>query len=358
MDDYNQIFAVVPNVRKLVLRNACQFKDSVLAYMMEKATKITHFQVYACNLVSNEVWKLFFEQYGHKLESLKLEWLDAAFDDDVVETMVKNCSKLRRLKFKFCRRITNASLPVLGLLRSLEHLSLQLSHSPESSQLIPLISQLGPNLKTLSLENCPDADDSLIDEIRAQCGQLNKFRLTEVDCITDVALKSMFETTDTTSRVPPLTFIDLSGARDVNNNNPGGPEDAPIGLASESFTAMMAHSGSKLESLHIASCRHISHAAFCDVFDGSTTYPMIREINLSFCNTVDTAVIMGIFRCCPRLTKLIAFGCFKVEDVIVPSGIALIGVPRAHDAIEQFGDGGIDLGAALSMMGSAVAVGA
>jgi len=358
VDDYKQIFAVVPNVTKLVLRNACQFKDSVLVYMMEKATQITHFQVYASNLVSNEMWKRFFEHYGHKLETLKLEWLDAAFDDEVVETMVKHCSQLRRLKFKFCRKITTGSLPVLCRLQSLEHLSLQLSQSAESSQLVPLISQLGPRLETLSLENCADADDSVIDEIRTQCGQLSKLRLSEVDCITDAALKSMFETTDTPSCLPPLTFVDLSSARDVDNNNPSGPEDAPIGLASESFTALMAHSGSRLECLHIASCRHISHAAFCDVFDGSTTYPMIREINLSFCNAVDTAVIMGIFKCCPQLKKLIAFGCFKVEDVVVPSGIALIGVPRAHDAIEQFGDGGIDLGAALSMMGSAVAVGA
>ena len=39
---------------------------------------------------------------------------------------------------------------------------------------------------------------------------------------------------------------------------------------------------------------------------------------------------------------MIAFGCFRIENVTVPKGVALIGVPKAHDAIEQFGDAGVD----------------
>lgn len=331
-----------------------------MSYILERATNITHFHVYGANLVSDEMWCTFFKQHGHKLESLKLEWLDATFDDDVVTTMVEHCPNLRRLKLKYCRRITSASLPTIGSLKQLRHLSLKVSHPTASSELIPLISSLGANLLTLSLENCTDADDSIVDEIRIRCFKLRKFRLTHIDRVTDAAFASLFDhsnNSDTPSALPPLHYVDLSSARDVDNNNPDGPQDTPIGLGSESFKALMAHSGATMTRLEIASCRHISHAAFCDVFDGSRSYPSLEEINVSFCSNADTAVIKGIFRCCPNLKKLCAFGCFKIDDVVVPRGIALIGVPRASEALEQFGDSMVDVHGAFDMMKSVMEVG-
>lgn len=340
-DDYKEIFAVVPNLSRLVLRNACQFKDSVLRYMMEKAVNIKHFQVYAANLVTNETWKDFFRDYGHNLHTLKLEWLDASFDDAVVDVMVQHCPNLERLKLRYCRLITPAALEAISRLPHLKHLSLKLSHSPTPAQLASLINTVGYNLRTLSLESCTDADDTVVDAIKEHCRQLSKFRLTNVDCITDDALTKLFDgQAERPSVVPALHYIDLTAARDVDNNNPLGPQDEPIGLTSSAFVKMMKHSGAKLSRLHMTSCRHISHAAFCDAFNDENSYPNLLEMNLSFCNAVDTSVIMGIFQCCPKLKKLIAFGCFKVDEVTVPAGIALIGIPKAHDAIEQFGSSG------------------
>ena len=50
-----------------------------------------------------------------------------------------------------------------------------------------------------------------------------------------------------------------------------------------------------------------------------------------------------------------AFGCFDVQDVVVPRNIALIGVPRAQDAITQFGVG-IDVDEAIVRYGEAIKV--
>lgn len=352
-DDYKLIFAIAPNITKLILRNACQFKDEVMSYILEKALNITHFHVYAANLVTDVMWCTFFQEYGYKLESLKLEWLDSTFDDKVVAKLVQHCPNLQRLKLKYCRRITSASLPIIGSLKHLKHLSLKVSHPTEAAELIPLISSLGANLETLSLENCTDSDDTIIDEVRNKCSKLRKFRLTNIDFVTDAALTSLFDKSGESSSVlPSLGYIDMSSARDVDNNNPDGPQDAPIGLGANSFTALMAHSGLTLKRLEIASCRHISHAAFCDAFNGDNTYPLLEEINLSFCSSVDTAVVGGIFKCCPNLKKLCAFGCFKIEDVTVPRNVSLIGVPRAQESLEQYGDARNDLGT----MGSFVEV--
>ena len=358
-DDFKQIFAIAPNATKVVLRNAGQFKDSVVEYMLEKSTSVSFFQVYGPNLVNDNVWQKFFKQHGPKLEVLRLQWLDASFTDETVEVMSKSCPNLRQLKLKFCRKLTSDCLPGLRRLRNLTALSLRFATPPEVSDLLPLIASLGSRLETLSLENCNNADDTLIDAIRTSCPKLFKLQLNHVDGVTDAAFTSLFTPKSANlaegTVLPPLKFVDLSSSRDVDYSNPEGPQDNPIGLASDAFRALMAHSSSKLQALSIASCRHVPHAAFCDTFNPrDNKYPELEIINIAFCSGVDTAVIKGIFACCPKLKKIIAFGCFQIEDVLVPSGVAVIGVPRAQEAIEKVGDAGVDLEKALSFMGSLV----
>ncbi|KAK5116355.1 hypothetical protein LTR62_007902 [Meristemomyces frigidus] len=337
-EDYKQMFAVCPNMRKLSLSNTCQFKDASMDYMLERCHKLQHIQLYAANLVTEEMWQRLFREAGKQLLTLKLKWLDAAFEDDVVADIATHCPKLERLKFKLCRRLGEASVNSIAQMKDLQHLSLQLNHSISTAALINLINLRGPKLQTLSLEKFVDADDKVLTSIHNSCTRLTKFRFSENDTATDTAFTALF----TNWSNPPLHFADFNSTRDIDNNNPTGPtsdEGGPIGLASAGFKALMYHSGASLKNLNIASCRFIDLGAFIDVFNGAQTYPALEYINLSFCNKVDTSVIAGIFQSCPKLRQLVAFGCFDVQDVVVPGGIALIGVPRAQDAIEQFGTG-------------------
>ena len=54
-NDYQQIFAIVPNLQRLVLSNACQLKDPAIDYMLERCSKLRHIQLYAANLVTNGI---------------------------------------------------------------------------------------------------------------------------------------------------------------------------------------------------------------------------------------------------------------------------------------------------------------
>lgn len=344
VEDYMGICQVAPGLKKLVINNACQLKDEVLEYMMDKCGSLNYIQFYAANLVSDEMWRKLFQRYGSQLKAVKLSWLDASFDGDSVREMVKNCTNLRRLKLKLCRRIGEESITAIAGLTSLEHLSLQTSNQPSCDAVIQLVKSVGPKLRTLSFQEFLDLDDAVIAQIKESCNQLDKFRLQSNDVASDAAYANLF----TSWKNPPLTFVDLSGTRDVDNNNPKGPEEA-IGLAAAGFKALMAHSGQALRTLDIASCRHISLEAFLDVFGSGQTYPNLETINFSFCSYVDTSVVAGVFRSCPSIKKVIAFGCFDVTDVVVPRGIALIGVPKAQDAIEQIGTG-IDVAEALGRM--------
>lgn len=344
VDDYKRIFAVVPNVRRLVLGNACQMKDEAMAYMLDKCHNLQHLQMYAANLVTNDMWQRYFEAAGDKLKTIKLKWLDAAFEDETVQTMALNCPNLNRLKLKLCRRIGEQALNSIATMPQLEHLSLQIGREVSTEAIVNLVKQRGEQLRTLSLEKFLDADDKVLEAIHDHCHHLSKLRASENDMVTDAGFTNLF----TDWRNPPLAFVDVNGTRDVDNNNPDGPEEA-TGMSSTGFKALMKHSGSNLKHLDISSCRHIDLGAFIDVFNGAESYNSLEYINVSFCSRVDTTVVAGIFRSCPALKKLVAFGCFDVADVVVPRNIALIGVPRAQDAIEQFGVG-IDVDEALGRM--------
>ena len=333
-DDYHQIFAVVPKMRRLVLGNCCQMKDPAVDYMLERCHNLQSIQLYAANLITDAMWDRMFLEIGGRLEVLKLKWLDAAFDDAVVQHMVQCCQNLERVKLELCRRIGEDAVIALGKLPKLKHLSLQIGREVSTTTLCELIEERGRDLRTLSLEKFIDADESVLQAIHDNCIALSKLRFSENDTATDAGYTALF----TDWQNPPLSFVDVNSTRDIDNNNPEGPEEA-IGLASSGFRALMAHSGSNLKHLDISSCRHIELGAFMDVFNGAELYPALEYINISFCNRADTSVVAGIFKSCPALKQLVAFGCFDVQDVVVPRSIALIGVPRAQDAIEQYGVG-------------------
>lgn len=324
---------MVPKVQSLNLRNAGQFKDEVIDYIIERLVPIRGLQLEAANLVSNGKWVEFFEKCGHRLEILKLSWLDYSMDDDTFMALIRHSPNIKRLKMKKCFRLGDVALGAMTELMQLEHLSLRFPTATSPGVLVDLISSVGPGLRTLSLEGFSDADDDALSMIHSSCKQLSKLRFTENDVCTDAGFVSLFANWSN----PALAFIDLSSNRSVDYAVPDGPED-PVGLASSGFEALMGHSGSRLERLDISSCRHITYESFSKAFGGKEQYPVLKDINISFLTKIDTSIVAGMFRSCPELIKVTAFGCFNVTEVAVPKGVALIGVPNAQDSIVQEGD--------------------
>ncbi|KAI9924150.1 hypothetical protein MW887_007390 [Aspergillus wentii] len=325
-DDFQKIFAFMPSLTHVNLRFAGQMKDKVFEYMVDRDLKIKHLQLDAANLVSDASWKQLFQKVESQLESLKLSNLDFSFDDNTVEEMCKYCSGLQRLKLKQCWKTGDNSLRAISTLNSLEHLSLNFVQETNGDNLVEIIARLGPNLRTLSLEGFCDADDRLLENIHHQCRSLSKLRLSDNAVCSDRGFVGLFQGWLNS----PLEYVDLSSTRDVDNSNPDGPTDA-IGLASQGFIALMNHSGSKIHTLKIPSCRHISHDAFEEVFSEGKSYPHLKELDVSFQTVMDDYLVGCIFRCCPAIKKLVAFACFNVRGVRVPMGVALIGGLKAQD---------------------------
>ena len=328
--DYIKLFSIVPNVQKLNLVNASQIKDEVIDYILERNVPLRELKLEAANLVSNQKWEKLFTKLGHRLETLKLSWLDYSMDDNTFLHLVHGCPNLNRLKIVKCFRLSDVSLGYISDLKHLEHLSLRFSTVITSKTLTNLIAAIGLNLRTLSLKGFEEADDEVLTNIHDHCSNLNKLRFTENCSCSDNGYTALF----TNWANPPLSYVDFSSNRSIDCDQPDGP-DEPIGLASAGFSALINHSGKQLEHLDISSCRHIAYQTLSDLFDGKRQYPNLRNINISFLTKVDTAIVAGLFKSCPQLTKVIAFGCFNVTDVAVPRGVVLIGVPNAQDSIVQ-----------------------
>ncbi|BCS27473.1 DNA repair protein Rad7, protein [Aspergillus puulaauensis] len=327
-DDFQKVFTFMPALTNVNLRFAGQLKDNVVDYMIDRDLNINHLQLDAANLVSDSRWRKMFEKLGGRLETLRLSNLDFSLDDESIKVMCQFCTRLRRLKLIDCWKISDHSLQAISTLQSLEQLSLTLIKETKAESLLDLVSKIGPNLRKLSFRGFPQADDTLLEVIHDKCRFLSKLRFSDNSACTDKGFTKLFEDWPNSS----LEVVDLSSTRDVDNSNPDGPAEA-IGLASNGFVALMRHSGSTIRNLNIASCRHITYAAFEEVFAEGKSYPNLRELDVSFHTVMDDYLVGRIFRCCPAIQKVVAFACFNVREVRVPKGVALIGGLRAQDTI-------------------------
>lgn len=337
-EDFQKIFAFMPDVERINLRFAGQLKDESLRYMIEKNLKVKHLQLGATNLVSDAAWTDLFINRGAQLESLKLSELNDAMKDDTVQVMADNCTNLKRLKLRGCQHMTEASINSISNMTSIEHLTLAIAQDCEAEALVNLITRLGPRLKTLSLEDYFFADDTVLEAIKNNCVHLRKLRLTGSGSFTDSMFASVFESDWNNSAIP---FLDLSSNRDLDQHEDASDqneEEDCAGFGSSAFKAMFRHSGAKLERLDLHSCRQISHEALIEVFDGQNQYPNLRDIDLSFVTHVDDFVMTGIFKSCPALQKLAVFACFSAKEAIIPRGIAVIGLSNAQTAVEVVGN--------------------
>lgn len=329
----------MPSLVNVNLRFAGQIKDKVLDYMTQRQLKLRRLQLDGSNLISDSCWRRLFKTLGPQLEALRLSDLDSAFDDETAEIMSKNCTNLRRLKLVHCWKLTNKAIVAISNMSKLEYLSLKpyehIAIKPE--KVTSLIDKLGANLRTLSLQSFFEVNDASLESIHQNCRRLEKLRFTNNSVCTDKGYAGLF----TGWSNPPLKVIDFSSTRDVDNTNPDGPEE-PVGLASQGFIALMKHSGSRLELLDISSCRHVSRSAFESVFSEGQTYPCLKELDITFHTVVDDFIATSIFKCCPSIKKLTAFGCSNVIHVKVPPGVALVGGLRAQDSIIVEGEYGME----------------
>ncbi|OQD88919.1 hypothetical protein PENANT_c003G02288 [Penicillium antarcticum] len=334
-DDYHKILASMPHLTRVNLRFTTPMKDSIFDYMIESDMEIKDLHLDGPNLVTDDCWRRVFKKLGHRLRGLKLWNLDSAFDDETALVMCNNCPNLQRLKLKFLAKIGDKTLEAISTLRHLQHLSLH--PMPETKakteSLVQIIAAVGPKLNTLSLEEFEFVDDRLLQHIHEHCHALSKLRLTLNATFTDQGLADLFQGWSNQA----LTYADFHSLRDVDMSNPTGPPE-PVGLASNGFIALMKHSGSKLQHLNIASCRHVSYKAFEEVFAEDKKYPDLKYLDISFSTAVDDYIAQCIFRCCPSLQRLVVFACFKIRDIHIPRGLAVIGTVGANlkvDGITQ-----------------------
>ncbi|KAH7191939.1 uncharacterized protein B0J16DRAFT_332000 [Fusarium flagelliforme] len=332
-NDYMSIFQIAPKLQHLKIRCGIQFKDEVMDYLLTRDTALETFYLHGANLLSEDKWHEFMQAKGQSLKGIQVYYTDNHFGDETIATMKDHCPNLKRLKIENNQKVTNDGVKAIADLSSLEHLGLQLQNKTRSDAYCKVIRSIGANLQTLSLKIVPSIDDAVLRAIHDNCRSLTKFRITDSEAMTDFGFAELFNNWAN----PPLYYIDLQKCRQVDARMPRENPDS-IGLCSEGFKALMAHSGHKLQYLNIHACRHISREAFEEVFNEDARYPALKELEISFCEEVTDFILGSIFRACPNIRTVNVFGCMKVKSVRVPRGVILVGVPNAQGMVVEGSD--------------------
>lgn len=324
-DDLMRVFQMVPAVKNLKIRNAIHFKDEVMEYLLSRdKVELEGLYIHGANLLSADMWKKYLSTKGKSLRRFQVYYTDRHFDDGCMTALRTAVPELKRLKVYNNQEVSGDGIRELVHLKKLQYLSIHLHKNVHSDIYVEVLHSIGAGLRTLSLRLTPELDNTVLDAIHSNCHNLSKLRITDSEVMTDAGFARLF----TGWRNPGLTFIDLQKCRHVDSQKPRNNPDG-IGLCSEGFKALMAHSGKSLQNLNLHACRHISKQAFDEVFSLEKTYPELKSLEISFCEEVNDYVVGSVFRSCPNLRELNVFGCMRVKNARVPRGKILVGVPNA-----------------------------
>ncbi|KAI8959100.1 RNI-like protein [Daldinia sp. FL1419] len=327
-NDYIRIFQICSSLKTLKLRNAIQFKDDVMEYLMGRHFSLDTFYISGANLLTEQCWEKYLKKKGQGLKSLRVYFTDRHFGNKTIESLQDYCPSLARLKICHNQAVSDEGVEKIAQLRNLEHLGLRLVTQTETMSYVTIVQKIGNQLRTLSIRDVPCVDDRLLDAIHDHCTRLVKLRITNSEVMTDAGFVRLFKGWKNKG----LSFVDLELCRHVDSSHPRVNQHM-IGFCSGGFRALMKHSGKTLRKLNVHGCRHISGEAFEDVFAAGQEYPDLSDLEISFCEEVTDLIVGLIFRSCPNLKRLNVFGCMKVKDVRVPRGKILVGVPNAMGMI-------------------------
>lgn len=323
--DLIKIFQTCPKLKHLTLRNAIQFKDEVMDFLLGRHIQLETLSLHGANLLSEDRWEKFLATKGEHLVKLSVWFTDRHFGDNIVSRLHSWCPKLERLKIDGNQELTSDGVKTIGKIQSLRQLYLRITQKITPKALVSLIRDVGAKLEVLVLADVPECNDEVLATIKAHCTSLRKLRVMESERVTDEGFADLFTNWDN----PPLKNISFTACRHLDSVVPRDNPDK-VGLCSDGFRAMIRHSGQKLKQLDITSCRHVERAAFEEVFSESKTYPHLLSIDVSFCEDVDDYIVGRIVRSCPALKELKVFGCMRIsQDVQPPRNAVLLGVPNA-----------------------------
>lgn len=280
--------------------------------------------IHGANLLSNDVWMQYLAAKGKTLQTLQVYYTDKHFDDECLAMLKTATPSLKRLKIYHNQQVSGDGIRELSHLRNLEHLSVNLRKPVHSDIWVDVLGNIGAELRTLSLRESSGLDNTVLAAIHDNCRKLSKLRITDSEVMTDAGFARLF--TDWSNH--GLNIVDLSKCRHVDSQKPRENPDN-VGLCSEGFKALMAHSQKTIQKLNVHANRHISQAAFEEAFGPDKTYDALTELEISFCEEVTDFIVGSIFRCCPNLKELNVFGCMRLKDVRVPRGKILVGMPNA-----------------------------
>ena len=278
------------SIENLDLSYSSLINNNILKLISEKCKNVRNLSVAYCLSITSE-GIIYIANHCKSLESIDLSGCQLIKDEGVYE-LIKNCKSLVTINLTGCQQITTNAICSLSLLNNLENLSLK-----NCKQITdPVIESLTDKLIQLDLSDCDQITDSAVLSIAKKCNKIKMLKLTSPK-ITDFSIDQV------ANQCHSLELLELRGCDQIS--------DQSISSITKNCTNLM--------SLALSSCKNNSFAFnFTNNFELNKNNHLnllnLKFLDVSGCTNVVDSSLEFISKYCLHLQSLNLSGCENITD--------------------------------------------
>jgi len=282
-----QIAYITPNLSTLQLSFCGRLVDSVLAAIVSRLHQLEHLILTGPFLITKSAWKSALQTIGRKLRTFEISDT-ARWDEECSKTLVTCCPNLETVAFKRINGLSNESIKYLSTLKHLKSLDLtEPVGVVTDEEVVPIIQSAGKNLEKLVLDGCVELSDKTLQAIVRNCAHLHTLSLVLLDRITDECVVESF---GSWKKNPGLVNLNLTRC---------------VGIKDPGVQAILAHSGTTLETLNLNSLDELTQETFKLITEGEDDIGCdLVELDVGFVRCINDDLVYALSNACKELRIL------------------------------------------------------
>ncbi|KAH6562934.1 hypothetical protein BASA62_008828 [Batrachochytrium salamandrivorans] len=294
-DGLLSIAYLCPNVRTLNLSLCGRITNKVLIEIGASCKHIFSLTLKGAFLPTDAGFSSMFSGLGSSLTNLSLEHA-AKLTNTSLHVLSKSAPNLRILNLTSCSKVGDDAIETISKMQCLEHLELNgLRDDVESSAILQLISAIGHQLTTLSLNGYNLLGDTVVEAITETCKGLSSLSLSECPLITSAGVISALKLFSTTS---PEGLVSLYFNRNVL-------------LSDDVIFVIVNRMGETLERLGLNGLDELSEDALCSIASGCIH---LVDLDVSWIRCMNDDIFLKFIENAADLQRIKVYGCHDLTS--------------------------------------------
>ncbi|KAH6584537.1 hypothetical protein BASA50_007459 [Batrachochytrium salamandrivorans] len=294
-DGLLSIAYLCPNVRTLNLSLCGRITNKVLIEIGASCKHIFSLTLKGAFLPTDAGFSSMFSGLGSSLTNLSLEHA-AKLTNTSLHVLSESAPNLRILNLTSCSKVGDDAIETISKMKCLEHLELNgLRDDVESSAILQLISAIGHQLTTLSLNGYNLLGDTVVEAITETCKGLSSLSLSECPLITSAGVISALKLFSTTS---PEGLVSLYFNRNVL-------------LSDDVIFVIVNRMGETLERLGLNGLDELSEDALCSIASGCIH---LVDLDVSWIRCMNDDIFLKFIENAADLQRIKVYGCHDLTS--------------------------------------------